>query len=958
MRPTTDANGQLGRSSEALWKLVQDETTQGFNHEIKRKSFHFESSSGVSRLAAMKHVPDAAWAFEDAQKYYDIFRYATQKEFELEEKEVLKFNSESIYKSWLISSDAQRQHFVVLIKSPGQHERFPKVGEQCRLIFSNKLPEFRRGKADQGQQFDKYSLINLKERYHKAFRIDNPTNMFSLDLHDCSTFRVSLSSENESENEENHFSSILEDLTCLLDPNDIEPERRRGDWPSIALCDEASFWTHLCMDLSDTTKSIELKALEQAVRADPLGRVGQAFSYIRTFNNSVPVFNLFEAFPHIEELDDDKSQLPESLKKLYRDLDSDQKSVWKNMLSKLPARVGIIPGGTGTGKSKLMMTISALVLAGHPPSSAPSGRRGGPVLFVMEANRLVNDAATRIHQLFKQLGREDLVVVRGYNLNYENAENTRSFLTAEDDDQSARSIFEQWFPARRADHLPQIRAGLTGECPAMTVRDLVRKVFRDSAKDFSYLTAWVSDEWDDDRKRNLDSVIRTEWDRLLRKALPMIDILITTVNGAAKIAPAGGRAFRPRLVIFDEAARAREPSTLAVISFFPSTEAWLFTGTCELSRPYVGSHGNWKQWNPCKIQLRASMMERAQHVVPDMQWLSLNYQIYGNLQELPSKLFWDGKIQSAIPQCDRFPAATRHLLQYFQKFADGHELTVPRLLVHTKRTTKPDPKDKSKYNPHHVKWVVQCLIRDLCQDPQFRSVDGKEPGSITVVTPYRAQLNNYRAAIHQLFEDLDNEHRVSTIHDRGLHREMRVEARSSDTVQSHSADLVVLDLVHCKVTTHIDDPHRLAVSLTRARQAEVIVMHRDMVDSDGWAGSLVEELYQHCHRQGQVVTVDEREQRPAENNYALQQGGFPPGNDLSEVPRQLPALTTSINLSQDNAQAEDCRAVPASDSQPPDPSHNDDDEDMFPSGEAFSFEMVRKAMELGLGSSSDRRKHE
>lgn len=30
------------------------------------------------------------------------------------------------------------------------------------------------------------------------------------------------------------------------------------------------------------------------------------------------------------------------------------------------------------------------------------------------------------------------------------------------------------------------------------------------------------------------------------------------------------------------------------------------------------------------------MMERAQHVVLDMQWLSLNHQTYGNLQELPS----------------------------------------------------------------------------------------------------------------------------------------------------------------------------------------------------------------------------------------------------------------------------------------------------------------------------------
>lgn len=76
------------------------------------------------------------------------------------------------------------------------------------------------------------------------------------------------------------------------------------------------------------------------------------------------------------------------------------------------------------------------------------------------------------------------------------------------------------------------------------------------------------------------------------------------------------------------------------------------------------------------------------------------------------------------------------------------------------------------------------------------------------------------------------------------------------------------------------------------------------------------------------------------------------------MPRQLSALPASLNLSQNNAQVEDCRPFPASDSQPPEASHNDDDEDIFQSAEAFGFEMVRKAMELGLGSSSDRRKHE
>lgn len=933
------------RSPETLWQLVQHETRKTFNDANEKKH--------VSLLAQSKHVPDAAWKFEEARKYDDIFQYGTRKEFEFEQDEVRDFNSNSIYKSWLISShcgDDQYQHLVVLIQSSSDHECFPKVGEPCKLIFSRDLAEFLPDKSDKsnkGREFDEYSIKKRRARYYKAFRIDNPTRVLHLDWEDYCTFRVSV----DTAREDDPLSSTLEGFPSLVDLKDVEQQQTRGCSPSITPHHSTSFWVHVCADLSDTTMSIELAALKQAVAADPHGRVALAFSYLRDFKDSVSRFNLFEAFSHMREPDSAKSELPNSLKALYHDLDEDQKAVYTNLLSKLPARVGIIPGGTGTGKTQLMMTISALALAQDRRSGAFNAKRGGSVLFIMEANRLVNDAATRIWQLFKQLGRDNLVVVRGYNLNYENVPGTRGFLSSDNDDGSPGSIFEQCFPARRADHIPQVREGRKGECLAPTIRDFIRWVFRSRAVEFPTLTKWVNGEQEKKGNGDFDLVIQREWNKLLQEALPLIDMMVTTVNGAAKIAPAGGHAFQPRLVIFDEASRARELSTLVPISCFPSAEAWLFTGTCELSKPYVGSYGNRGLWNPCQQQLRTSMMERAQHVVLDMQWLSLNYQTYGNLQELPSKLFWDGRIRSAIPE--PFPTATRHLLQHLQRFATGHELTVPRLLVHTEQTRKPDSRAKSKYNLNHVEWVVKRLIRDLAQDPHFRSADGKEPGSITVVTPYRAQLAHYSKEIKDLMKDLDKSRQGAGIHGQKLHREMRIEARSTDTVQSHSADLVVIDLAHSVVTDHLDDVNRLCVSLTRARQAEVIIMHSGMLRLRNWAGSLVERLYYHCERHGQVVNVNMREQGPVETSYILQQGGSSHAGTQSAVPRQLPDLTTSLDLAQDKDQAEEVRAVHGSDSQPPEDTRDDDDGNMFQSGEAFGFEMVRKAMELGLGLGPD-----
>lgn len=913
-----------------------------------------KSTSELSRLAKAKRVPDAAWKFEDARKYYDIFQYGTRKEFEFEQDEVLKFNSNSIYRSWLISShfsDDQHQDFVVLIKSPEKPECFPKVGDPCKLIFAREQPRYSSEKADKGQEFDEHSLKKQKARFQKAFRIENPTKLFELGWGDFSTFRISV----DTAHEDDPLSSTLKDFTSLVDLKDIERQQTRGCSPSITPRDDTSFWAHVCADLSDTTMNVELAALEAAASADPHGRVAQAFSYLRDFKDPVSHFNLFEALPHMRDPDDTKGELPDSFKALYRDLDEDQKAVYANLLSKLPARVGIIPGGSGTGKTQLMMAISALALARDRRSDAFGAKSGGPVLFVMEANRLVNDAATRIWQLFKQLGRDDLVIVRGYNLNYENAYGTQGFLKADDDDQSPGSVFERLFPAQRADHIPQLRERrkVKGECLAPTIRDFLRWFLRSRASEFPTLTKWVNGEEDRRENSNFDSVIKREWDRLLRRALPHIDIMVTTVNGAAKVAPAAGNAFQPKLVIFDEAARARELSTLVLISCFPSAEAWLFTGTCELSRPYVGSYGKKKLWNPCKEQLRTPMMERAQQVIPNMQWLSLNHRTYGNLQDLPSNLFWDGKIKSAIPECDRFPAATRHLLQYLQRFATGQELTVPRLLVHTEQIIKINPNAISKYNENHVKWVVHRLIRDLAQDTDFRSAEGEGPGSITVVTPYRAQLTDYNQEIKDLLDDLDKSYRGTGKHGRTLHRDMRIEARSTDTVQSHSSDVLVFDLTHFLVTPHLDDVNRLCVSLTRARQAEIIIMHRGMLESDRWGGSLVESLYHHCDRHGQVVNVNMRDDSPVENIYTVHKVDSSQPRTQSAVPRQLPDLPPSLDGPQDQEQSEASHRFPASESQPLEATHNGDGENMFQSSEAFGFEMVRKAMELGLSLSSD-----
>lgn len=930
-------------------------------------------------------VIDECWRFDKLDHYHDIQRWGTVEEFEFEAAAIRRFNCQSVYQCWLIlchpsddelqrrrsrnPRDMTRQQCIVVVASADPHEGFPegfpKVGDTCDLAFAVKIPDLHKVKrTSKNNQSLKREGVN----YVKGVRLDNPHDQFSLHESKWSnyaTFKVWVNRSSPRD----YTKSPLAKFKSHLDPSSLGADKPK---PRITLDEKSSFKAHVWMDISETTMSVELNALKTAVGAPPESRIGEALSYIRTFKNAGPNrnFNLLRAFPHMQNPDGPNSQLPENLKALFQSLDDDQRHAYNTILSDLPCRVGSFPGGPGAGKTQLMLTISALALSkdtplGGPATNGETERAGGPILLILEANRPANFAASRVVKHFERLGRTDLRILRAYNYNYEGLRSTRRYLKVDDDDEGSPDFnFDECFPTRRADHIPpRVRMNNRSDCLAPTLREAVQQYLAKHPKDLPSLSELVNSEpgeinLDDDHE---NSPQQREWDALFSAVLARTNFVVTTPVGAAKLA----QHFHPRLVIFDEAARARELSTLVAIANFPSAEAWLFTGTAEMTKPYVASYGNPNLWNACTEQLRTSMIERCFHALPDMHRLSLNHQAYGDLHILSSDLFWGGQIQSALPSSERFPPSTVHLLEYCRNLASNPSLSVPRLLVHVK-----GPKAmglKNKFNRDHMNWVVQRLIRDLVQDRHFRTTDGKEAGSIIVATPYKAQFTNYRKEINSLMQELDAENRLNRGHGQRLHREVLVEARTADTVQGHSADVVIYDLVNSEVTSHVADQNRMCVALTRAKQAEIIVMERSMLGREGpvyarrrpgFGGTYMDLLYDHCKSNGQVVTVGMEEDSHVDKSYTLQQGGARPRRDESAVPRQLLASPPPVELSQDDAQVDAPRSIPASESRPPEPTQDDDDGSMFESSELFSFEMVRKAMELGLNLFADMRQEE
>lgn len=803
-----------------------------------RLRLSLKSGTQLNDQFERKVVPDAAWKFKDPKMYEDIFRWGTLEEAEFEAAAIRDFNRQSVYQSWLIlchpsddelptlgSQETVRQECIVIVAVPKPHDAFPQVGDLCDLAFSSKIPAL-----DENAHTTKnnHELKRARVKYFNGVRLDNPYDKFNLDgpkhrskWNSYSTFKVSL-------NRKSNDYSPFKDFAIMLDATALVSGHEDGGKPLVTLDDSSAFQAHVWIDISDTKTSVELNGLKKAMKESDGSRISKALTYIQTFEEPLENINLFQqGFSHMEDPDGPNSQLPGYLKTLFNGLDQDQKHAYRTVLANLPCRVGIIPGGPGSGKTELMLTISALALSNHgtvagvhPAANTETISTCGPILLILEANRPANAAATRVVEYFEKLGRTDLRVIRAFNFNWEGAWNTRRHLVS--DEIFPGFNFDECFPTHRADHIPQVRHGSRIDCRALTLKEAARQYLAAHHEDFPLLSALIRsnpEEIDPDEDESEYELHRREWYALFSAVLARTDIVISTTVGAAKIAHNCGGDFRPRLVIFDDAARARELSTLVAIANFPDTEAWLFTGTCEMSKPYVASHVNPKLWNPCADQLRHSMMERCCHAKPDIHRLSLNHQALGDLHHLTSDIFWSGEIQSAFPDAERFPPSTMHLLEYCRSLASNPSLSVPRLLVHVRGSGLGTQEQNSRFNNAHLNWVVQRVVRDLVLDQNFRSVDNKQRGSIIITTPYKAQFTNYRKEIDRLMRRLDIEHRAAGGSGKGVHREAPVEARTADTVQGHSADVVVYDLVSSEVTSHLIDPNRTCVALSRSKQA-------------------------------------------------------------------------------------------------------------------------------------------
>ncbi|RFU77370.1 atp-dependent helicase [Trichoderma arundinaceum] len=561
------------------------------------------------------------------------------------------------------------------------------------------------------------------------------------------------------------------------------------DFSSIRLEDNTQKNISIRWDTTSQTFQAELDALYFFVTPTrfesrgPSYRARLAFKMLQNFApETTEMTNLHSKYPHLARPTNPTYKVSPVLLKKFRDFNRDHVSAHEG-LAGIKNGVYFVNGCPGAGKTEWNMVISGLIQSHH----SLSGKRiRHQILFLVDINQTVSDAADRYHCLCKEAGL-DVQIIRMHGWPYEirNSEKLNQIRSqSSKSDGDAAADFTKSFLTT---------VGLN-QCSKLE-RDARRAPNLDEAA------------WEHYEKRRHDSYPGIT--NLYRDVLAEADFIATTPVAASG---SFAKLFRPEVIFMDEAPHARELTTLIPMAYFDPL-AWIFTGDVKQTRPFVDncvSESKAEQkglkFNVYAEQLRLSTMARAAAAGALDRKLLVNNRAYGNLHRLPSAMFYDGEMSSGHTEEAMYPQSTLYLKGHLEKLSGRPNLAENRLVVSFVDCSE-ETLRSSFWNPKQHNWVVE-QVKHLLEDVKFQSLTGA-PGTIMIQTPYSTACRQYQGEVKQWPAEWQD----------------RVQVLTVDKAQGNQADVVFLDMVRTTSAGFMDDPQRLNVAITRARQAEVIVMH-------------------------------------------------------------------------------------------------------------------------------------
>ncbi|KAF4975962.1 hypothetical protein FZEAL_7314 [Fusarium zealandicum] len=736
-------------------------------------------------------------------EYVQRHQEGTLIEMQNEEEVLKRFNDKkTLFSSWPIApipetTTSFTKSWLLLVRIPNMTDD---------IVFPGLTDRFT---IDMEKRFDtpqgKISLVNLH-----ATRIANPyEDVESLPVQAVAryaAFKVDVPRSFKADdgvNVERDFMASMQTAYSL------------DDFQSLTVDDSTQQDIRIIWDTSSNTFEAELAALRRFTEESRLeerqvsAKSKAAFEMIQNFGNAQKtLYDLHDFFPHLKDPANPKHRVPKEIVDRFNSFNENHRHAFDG-LTKIPNGLYFVNGCPGAGKTEWNMIVSALIQSKRRPGSK---KRHSPILFVVDLNKTVDDAADRYFTLCKAAGLK-LRIIRMHGWPYEmrNSEKLNTSASGQDESNSGTELdFTRKFLTTAAitKHAKVDR----NPNKAPTLDEVAWEYYEKHRDDCFIPLKKVLTSMDAGEVLSTADwkALRSQVSMLYRAVLAQTDFIATTPVAAYG---SFSKLFKPDVVFVDEAPHARELTTLIPIAFFEPV-AWILTGDVKQTRPFVKSgdrrdaEKKGLKFNPHAEQLRTSLMARADMVGAINSKLLVNKRAHGNLHRLPSYLFYQGEMTSGYEESKRYPTSVRYLKGYLEKMGHGWSLQENRIVVALNKSRE-EVQRTSYWNPAHHKWVME-RVGELLQDPSFRSVtDARLPGTIMVEAPYSSAVRQYVAEAKQWPTEWQE----------------RVEIVTVDKAQGNQADVVFLDMVRTTRAGFMNEPQRLNVAITRARQAEIILMH-------------------------------------------------------------------------------------------------------------------------------------
>ncbi|CAK7215300.1 hypothetical protein SBRCBS47491_002435 [Sporothrix bragantina] len=764
--------------------------------------------------------------FSSIEEFKHIHKTASEYEDALETKDVDDFNKEgNSFRAWPIVSipeDDDVTQWLILVESNQNIEaRIPDIGCCCQLRLvnhgtdegvsawwtakrtNNNFASAGEGKASWSKLIAfNVSLVKSEDETNSVIHALIPSdgkqheNLANLKLTRDNSVSVGLFFTKSDAT----FEAEMKSLSRLIKASNIPPVTPLATlYPDPAKTTLVQDWLDLPPENRPEAKPIVIQKPKnpRAVQAPQVA----AFKYLLDFHGPEFTINMFEVYPHMVSPNRPGSGIPPAIMKKYSRMDEHQRRAYEGLLSKMPCGVALLPGGPGGGKTDWVMTVIGVM----------QSKSRARVLYLLDINGPLDDATAKYMQLMRNAGLAKRAIrMRSFGIEMKKSarvgiiDSRPQVGSGEPDVDFSRNFLALYTQHAAGDAPEPTRTRHHQIIP--TLDEAAWTHYDENRDEFQELTNAIAlCNGSALENRALRLQIFLLYTAVLRQA----DFIATTPCVAATVF---SRMFIPDLVVFDEAAHARELSTLISIANFCPKAGWIFIGDHRQTQPTVKSNNT----NPFGKQLATSAMERAYMAgVLDHQLL-INHRAYGRLERLPSKLIYDGKMKSGIPHLERFPRWMNYVRNVLENMV-GARCSTPRIIVHLHGVGRPTKVGTSWYHGQHLQWTIDKVL-ELIKDVRFRSAENDaNQGTILLLTPYKAAVAKYQEAI----EDLAKAHP-------NLRIPQRVEARTWDSSQGHEADIVGIDYVREHPTGFMDGMYRFNVGLTRARQGEWHLMHPNM----------------------------------------------------------------------------------------------------------------------------------